>query len=129
MGSSEESVPAARGRVLAQRSVGIEHLEIVERWPLEAAFLRNRIAVRRAKKDLLEAELNLAGEIRDHTAHMMADDLERRQLIEDAGINKPRHTGGCFIGPSEAEPDFVGRGRLAGVVGELRATHGMHEDR
>src|SRR5262249_14698853 len=126
---AEESVSAARGRILAECGVGIEHLEIVERRTLEAALLRDRIDVRRAKKYLLEAELNLAGKIRDHAAHVMADDLERRQLIEDAGIDKPRHAGRCLVRPSEAEPDLVRRRRLAGIVGELRSPHRMHEDR
>src|SRR5262245_8429898 len=101
-------MPAARRRLLAKRRIGIEHLEILDRRLFEAALVRDRIELRRAEEDLLEAELNLAGEIRDHAAHVMADDLQRRQLIEDAGKNQAGHARRCFIGPAEAEPDLVG---------------------
>src|SRR5262245_57157860 len=98
---------AARRRFLAKRGVCIEHLEVVDRRLLEAALLRNRIELRRTEEDLLEAEPNLTGKIRDHPSHVMADDLQRGQLVEDAGKDQASHAGCCFIRPAEAEPDLV----------------------
>ena len=113
---AEEGMPATRRRDLAvERGVGIEHLEIVDRRLLEARLLRHRVALRRAEEDLPEAETNLAGEIRDHAAHVMGDDLEVGQLVEDAGIDQPRHAGRGLVGPAEAEPDLC--------LGRLLARH------
>ena len=58
---AEEGMPAARRRHLAERGVGIEHLEIVDRRLLQAGLLGDRVALRRAEENLAEAELNLAG--------------------------------------------------------------------
>ena len=59
----------------------------------------------------------------------MADDLQGRQLVENAGIDQPRHAGGGLVRPAEAEPDLVLRRLLAGIVRKIRAAHGMHPDR
>ena len=127
---AEERVAAARRRDLAvERGVGVEHLVIVDRLLLEPGLLGERIALRRAEEDLAEAEIDLAGEVRDHAAHVMGDDLEVRQLVEKSGIDQPRHAGRGLVGPAEAEPDLVLGRLLAGVVGKIRAAHRMHPDR
>ena len=60
---AEEGMAAARRRDFAvERGVGIEHLEVVERRPLQAGVLGDRIALRRAEENLPEAKLDLAGE-------------------------------------------------------------------
>ena len=56
----------------------------------------------------------------------MTDDLEVGQLVENSRIDQPRHGGRGLVGPAEAEPDFVLRFLLAGVVGKLRGAHRMH---
>ncbi len=127
---AEERVPAARRRNLAvERGVGVEHLVVVDRRVLETCILGDGIALRRAEEDLPEAEGDLAGEIRDHAAHVMGDDLEIGQFIENARIDQPRHGRGGLVGPSEAEPDLGLGGLLAGVIRKVRAAHRMHEDR
>ena len=52
-----------------------------------------------------------------------------RQLVEQAGIDQPRHAGARLVGPAEGEPDLVLRRLLARVIGKLRAAHRMHPDR
>ena len=82
--SAEEIVAATCRRCGAvERGVGIEHMEIVDRRPLQPARLGNRIAVHGAVENLAEAKLDAAGEIRDHSAQVMGDDFQARQLIEN----------------------------------------------
>src|SRR6266536_2529347 len=126
-GGPEERVAAARGiRLAVERGVGVEHLEILERTLLQAVLARDRVQVRRAEKDLAKAEIDPPGEIRDHAAHVMRDDLQRPQLVEDPGKDQPRQARGRLVGPAEREPDFVLGGLLAGVVGKLRTADRMH---
>ena len=127
---AEEGVAAFRRRLFAaQRGVGVEHPVIIERRPLEAALFGDRITIDGAEEDLPEAELNLGREIRDHAAHVMADDLQRRQFVEQPGIDQPRHAGGRLVGPAERKPDFVFRDLLGGIVRKIRAAHRMDPDR
>ena len=126
----EEIVAAARRRDGAvQRRVGIEHVEIVERRALQAALLGKRVLGIRAPENLAEAQADLVGEIGDHPAHVMRDDLELRQLVVDAGIDQPRHRRARLVGPAEDEPDLVLRLRLAGIVGEIGAADRMDPHR
>ena len=90
---AEERMPAARGgEVAVERGVGVEHLVVVHRPLLQAGILGRRIALGRAEEDLAEAETDPAGEVRNHAAHVMGDDLEIRQLVEDASN---RSAGSC----------------------------------
>src|SRR5262249_46288608 len=77
-GGAEEGMAAASRRLLSKRSIGIEHLEIVDWRLLQTALLRERVTLRRAEENLPKAKFNLAGEIGDHAAHVMRDDLQRR---------------------------------------------------
>src|SRR5262245_65647061 len=56
----------------------------------------------------------------------MRDDLQRGQLIEDAGIDEACHARRRFVGPPEAEPDLVFRNFLTGIVREFTPAHGMN---
>ena len=69
-----------RGHVAVQRGIGIKHVEIVVRRPLER--LGARIAVRRAKENLLEPERDTAGEIGNHAAHVVRNDLQFWHFVE-----------------------------------------------
>src|SRR6185436_1062998 len=88
-----------------------------------------RIARSCTLEDLAEAERDLAGEIRDHPTHMMRDDLQTRQLIEQPRIDEPCQAGCGLIRPAEAEPDFVFGSLFACIVSKLRPAHGMNPDR
>ena len=57
------------------------------------------------------------------------DDLQRRHLVEQPGIDQPRHAGRRLVRPAEGEPDFILRPLLGRVIGELRSAHRMHPDR
>src|SRR5262249_395428 len=76
---TEVGVPACRrGGVSVQGGVGIKHLEIVGGQLFQG--FGSRIAVRRAKKDLPEAERDPSGKIRYHSAHVVGDDFAARPL-------------------------------------------------
>src|SRR6516164_4321923 len=109
-----------RRRFAADRGVGIEHLEIIERRLFQIPPFGRRIALDRAIENLSKAEFYLGGKVRDHAAHMMADDFELGKLVEQAGIDQSRHAGRGLIRPSETEPDFVFRSLLRGVIRKIR---------
>ena len=118
-----------RRHIAVERGVGIEHLEVVHRAVLETCLLGVRVALGGAEEDLAEAEINPAGEVRDHATHVVGDDLEIGQLVEQSRVDQARHARRGLIGPAEAEPDLrLGR-LLAGIVGKIRASHRMHPDR
>src|ERR1700704_1116821 len=118
-----------RRHIAVERGVGIEHLEIVHRAVLETRVFRRGVMLRRAEEDLAKAKIDAAGEVRDHAAHVMGDDLEIGKLVEQPRIDQARHARRSLIGPAEAEPD-LGLGRLlAGIVRKIRAAHRMHPDR
>ena len=118
-----------RRHIAVERGVGIEHLEVVHRAVLETCLLRVRVALGGAEEDLAEAEINPAGEVRDHATHVVGDDLEIGQLVEQPRVDQARHARRSLIRPAEAEPDLrLGR-LLAGIVGKIRASHRMHPDR
>src|SRR6516162_6916102 len=118
-----------RRRFAADRGVGIEHLEIIGRRLFQIPPFGRRIALDRAIENLSKAEFYLGGKVRDHAAHVMADDFELGKLAEQAGIDQSRHAGRGLIRPSETEPDFVLRSLLRNVIGKIRAAHGMDPDR
>src|SRR5690348_1339455 len=130
MSCAEEGMAAAgRRHLTAERGVGIKHLEIVERGFLQPARFGGRIALHRAMKNLTKAEFYLGGKVRDHAAHVMGDDFQLRKLVEQPAIDQARHAGRGLVRPSETEPDFVLRDLFRGVIGKIRATHGMDPDR
>ena len=82
-------MPTPRRRDFAvERGVGEEQLEIFDRRPLESRFLGRWIACGRTEKYLPESEINFTGEVRNHAAHMVGNDLQRRHLIENSRIDK-----------------------------------------
>ena len=118
-----------RRHTAVERGVAVEHFVILDRALLQAGLLSLRIELRGAVKDLVKAKIDLAGEEGDHAAHVMQDYFQVRQFVEQSGKNQPRGAGRGLIGPAEAEPDFVLRLALAGVVGHLRSAHRMYPHR
>src|SRR6516165_7000127 len=118
-----------RRRFAADRGVGRVLIKIIERRLFQIPPFGRRIALDRAIENLSKAEFYLGGKVRDHAAHMMADDFELGKLVEQAGIDQSRHAGRGLIRPSETEPDFVFRSLLRGVIRKIRPAHGMDPDR
>lgn len=81
---AKESMAAARRFwFAAERGIGVKHFEIVERRFLLTTLLSSRIALDRAIEDLTKAKFYLAEKIRDHAAHVVADNFQRGQLVEE----------------------------------------------
>src|SRR5215472_9968921 len=127
---AKESMAAARRRQFAaDRGVGIKHLEIIERRLFQIPAFGRRIALDRAIENLTKTQFYLGGKVRDHAAHVMADDFQLGKLVEQARIYQSRHAGGGLVRPSKTEPDFVFRDLFRGVIGKIRAAHWMDPDR
>jgi len=88
LSSAEEIMPTARRSArTVQRGVCIQHLEIIERRLFQPALFGDRVSHRRAVEDLAEAKRNLAGKIRNHAPHVVRDNLQVRQFVEQTRID------------------------------------------
>src|SRR3990172_6704654 len=72
---AEEGQPALHGVMRAEeRGVTVEHLEVVERAPLEARERDRVVRVLRAGAELIEPACRASLEVGEHRAHVVGDD-------------------------------------------------------
>src|SRR5215207_5933680 len=125
LGAEELEHARERVRRAHHRRVDVEHPEVVHGPARDARLDVGALLIRRASAQLIPTRPHAAGEVRDHPAAVVGEDLETGVTIEHAVEDDAGHERRCLVRPAERPPDLVLRGGLADVVGEALVAVGV----
>src|SRR5262249_22104881 len=109
---------AAQGvRGTEHGGVAVHHLEVLDGSLAQRIALDVLLLVRgRTGAELIPARADAAGEVRDHAAAVVDEQLQAGVAFEYAGEDDPGHERGQVVLPAERPPDLVPGPWLGGVV-------------